>query len=72
MKEKSMNAISGMHKDGRRFFMVIPTGMSRKEFLQKPDIDFDGETFGEKVRRLETHFKQREKNVSDTIELDSN
>jgi hypothetical protein len=61
-----MNAISGMHKNGCRFFMTVPQGMTRKEFLQKRDIDYDGELFDTKVKRLESHFKNNRK--KDSIE----
>lgn len=56
-----MNSISGMHKDGRRFFMTVPHGMSKKQFLQTKDRDFDDELFGAKVKRLEDHFANRDK-----------
>lgn len=51
-----VESISGMHKNGCRFFMTIPEGVSRKEFLNRKDIDYDGETFGTKVKRLKDHF----------------
>jgi len=56
-----MNSISGMHKDGRRFFMTVPHGMSKKQFLKTKDRDFDDELFGAKVKRLEDHFANRNK-----------
>jgi hypothetical protein len=56
-----MNSISGMHKDGRRFFMTVPHGMSRKQLLQTKDRDFDDELFETKVKRLEDHFTNRGK-----------
>lgn len=52
-----VETISGMHKNGCRFFMTVPQGISRKEFLNRRDIDYDGETFGAKIKRLQDHYK---------------
>ena len=67
-----MNSISGMHKDGRRFFMTVPHGMSKKQFLQTKDRDFDDELFGAKVKRLEDHFTNRNKDKKKNQEQTTN
>jgi hypothetical protein len=57
----AIESISGMHKDGRKFFLTIPEGKSRKEMLNTPDHDFDGELFKDKVKRLkEYHSGKKE------------